>query len=240
MASRRKREQVHQRLEMNARHKCDVSGCTKHRTGLSYYCARHAKAAKRYGHPEARRIRKKEYEYERKQLVRFMRLHLNHPAMIAAVKWADLWLREAAAGQSVPAASNMARLAAAGIAGADIIEEVLALWLYSHWRPTALPDDLRLTKALGTNVLLLAPKDTADELTPSGHKKWRELGATVRREAGEHVRESLGVFVLNVLNAIGRQMKTKQDHAQALRLPFSSDALDAPTTTPPEDDTNTH
>lgn len=239
MASRRKREAGKRRLEQNRQRQCNTRGCVKFRAGLSYYCGTHAKAMKRHGHPEARKIKKKEYEGERSHVVRFMRLHVNHPALRAAVKWADLWLREAAAGQPVPAASNVARLAAGGVTGADIIEEVLALWLHSYWHPTALPDDLRLTKALGTNVLLLAPQDTTG-LTPSGHKKWRELGATVRREAGEHVRGSLGLFALNVFDALERQQKTKQDHAQALRLPFSSDALDAPTTPPEGEDSPQH
>ncbi len=223
---------------MNQRQACNVADCAKRRHGLSYYCRAHASAAAHHGHPLARKVKKKDYADARSHVVRFLRIHADHPAVIAAYRWAELWLREAAAGQNVPAQENMARLAAGGVTGAEIVEDVLALWLHSRQRPAALPDDARLTKALGTNILLLTPRDTTGELTLRGQKKYRRLGATVRAEVGEHIRRTLGGFVLNAFTAIDRQMKTKQDHMQALRLPFSSDATDAPAA-PPEGDTNT-
>ncbi|TAM46257.1 MAG: hypothetical protein EPN55_05815 [Gammaproteobacteria bacterium] len=186
----------------------------------------------------ARKIKKKEYEHERKHVVRFLRLHSAHGAVNAAYELAGLWLREAEAGQPVPAQEQMARLAAGGVTGAEIIEEVLALWLYSRWHPTGLPDDIRLTKALGTNVLLLVPREASSELTPGGEKKYRRLGALIRAEVGEHIRRVFGVFALNVLTAIERQIRAKQDAAQALRTPFP-DPLSTPTA-PPEGDAGPH
>lgn len=228
--SHKRSAQAKQLRQQNARHKCDVAGCTKPRRGFSYFCDLHAKHARYYGHPSARRVRKKDYAGEREHVVRFLRYHADHAAVVAAIKWAERWLKDAAANESVPAVQHMQRLAAAGVTGKDIVEEVLSLWLFSRWHPHSLADDIRLTKALGTAVLYLAPSGKRN--------KNARIGGQARQIVGEHIRNTpnVGIFVFHVLDAIEAQIKTRQDDMQDMRLPFSKCEL-AASSEPPEDST---
>lgn len=234
--AQRKRGEVRRKRELNERSRCTVSNCTKHRHGLSPYCQAHKVAARYYGHPEARKVQRKEYAGERREAGRFLQLHANHRAVIAATRFFDRWLRDAATMQPVPAAVDMRRLAAHGVTGAEMVEEVLSLWLYSRHNPRRLPDDVRLSKMLGTAVLRLAPLSAPEG---GGRAKARSLGGSVRQEVGEFIRASLDVFPFHVFAALEQQRKTRQEDRQALRVPFAPCELAAPTTPTEDGETQT-
>lgn len=203
---------------------CDLCGSNRYRLGR--WCRRHSRRLQRNGHPEALRLKSPEYRGERETARRFISQHVEHPAVKAAVKWATRWLEAAAAGEKVPAASELKRLRTDGIAGRQIVEEALSVWLVSRWRPSRLPDDMRLTFALGNAVLFLSPR--RKRYSARGIAWYSDLGSKIRREAGEHVRRTLGIFCVNAAVALEAEQQAARNEHRDLREPFQPGAFALP------------
>lgn len=209
---------------------CDF--CESKRFRLGRWCRRHSRRLQRNGHPEALRLKSPEYRGERETATRFVSQHVEHPAVKAAVKWATRWLEAAAAGEKVPAASELKRLRADGITGRQIVEEALAVWLVSRWRPSRLSDDVRLTFALGNAVLFLSPR--RKRYSARGVAWYSDMGSKIRRETGEHVRRTLGIFFMNASASLDAEQEEARNEHKALREPFGPGAFELPPPSPPK------
>jgi hypothetical protein len=102
-----------------------------------------------------------------------------------------------------------------------MLVEVSAVWLLSRRRPKVLHDGLQLTYALGTTTLSLRPriyfevyKNGKREMRPERHK-----GPT-RRLVGKIIRDTLGVFLLNLETAIEREHTERINQTLAIRTPL--------------------
>lgn len=209
--------------ERNRRLPCRVPGCATGRAALSPLCALHAQRACRYGSPHGRSIRSKEYLGERKQAEAFIEKHSKHPAIVAAEQFLADWLQAAAQGDRVPGAADFARLAAHGVMPRRILVEVIAVYLLSRSRPSTLPDDARLTFAIGNRVLLLAPLERRFG-TLKGHGRYysRGITKTARRAVGDRLRTTLAALLGNVEAALIAEHVRSQEFVARVRQPFTS------------------
>lgn len=210
----------------NEQRRCRIDGCDSRRQGLSTYCRKHGLRLRRNGHPLATRVKLSDYKGELETARQFVRQHIDHAAMRAAIAWADRWIARAGAGDSVPASDHIRRLHLKGVAGRKLIEHCLAVWLLSHWRPARLPDDVRLTYALGTVVIYLAPRVCRH--TPKGKRYYGNIGATPRRRAGEYIRHTLGIVFAHAVEALEAEQSVARDEWKALRQSFEPNAFELP------------
>ena len=84
-----------------------------------------------------------------------------------------------------------------------------------------LPDDERLTYALGTAVLHLAPR-TARTAWVNGvpRKRYARISGKLRQVFGQWLREELGILFLRIADAIQTGHRQHDDRRKMLRAPF--------------------
>ena len=117
---------------------------------------------------------------------------------------------------------DMNRLARHGVTGFDVLTEATALMLLARWNPKRLPDDIRLTYAIGTRVLRLAPMEKRFGGLRGGKPRTysARLRKTSRRHVGKYIREGLQPFFVNALDAIDKQQEERQRREAALSQPL--------------------
>lgn len=213
-------------VSRNAGRACTVRGCTRTRHQVGLYCHPHSKARTNHGHPLGRRIRPSEYAAERKEVSSFLDQHQDHAGVQVALSFLQQWLDESrdSGREDIPARSHLSRLAVSGVSPLDILRESAALWLFSTRQSRTLPDDERLTYALGVGVLHLAPFPQCTHWSPGRgtRKGYRPPNGTARREAGEHLRNCLGPLLFNIATAIDAQKLASERTKALLREPFKS------------------
>jgi hypothetical protein len=166
-----------------------------------------------------------EYEQERKEASRFLKLHHDHPGIRSARDWLGNWLDASASGDKDQVASvHMARLKRYAISPEAILAEVAALWVFAQRNPTTLPDDVRLTIALAIGVLFLCPRErTKTYHYRSGPRRvYADSTSTERRVLGEQLRKTLALLLLNITGAIEAQHAQHEAQRATFALPFSS------------------
>ena len=215
---------------------CMVRGCTRRRHQIGLHCHAHSRARNQHGHPLGRRIRPSEYATERKEVSTFLDQHQDHAGVQVALSFLQQWLDEARrdAAAEVPARSHLVRLSVSGVTPQDILREAAAVWLFSTRQSRTLPDDERLTYALGLAVLHLAPFAQGSRWVPGRGptKAYRPPNGTARREAGEHLRNSLGPLLFNIATALDARKLASERTRSLLREPFpSASSSTTPTTT---------
>jgi hypothetical protein len=206
----------------NERHGCDVRGCQHLRRGLSKYCIRHRARWQRTGHPEGRSILPKEYANELQRVSHFIDVHRDSPQIVAAVRWLkERWLVPASSRGATPGEHQRARLYRAQIDPLGILKVCGALALFSHLRPRALDDDVRLTIAYGIAVCRLVPDVETKFVPMRGEKTQRKpLGIVARREVGQTLRDYLGVLFHHVARGVIALEERQQQDGDAVRTPF--------------------
>jgi hypothetical protein len=206
----------------NVRRPCRLSGCSFGRVAFSPFCRSHAARVERYGHPEGRPIDPKEYAFERQSVEKLLATHSEHEGVKSAVQWLQRWLDAAQRGEDVPGGRDFARLAAHGVLPLSILVESAALFLLAHWSPRRLPDDDRLTFAIGVRALCLAPRERRYG-TLNGKSRYfsRSIGKVARREVGRRIRLNLGPLLVNVSENIDAEREQAKQFTLSLRAPFN-------------------
>ena len=202
---------------------CAVSGCLNTRSGAAGHCRRHREAKRLHGHPEGRNLLPREYAAERREVAAILNANSGHPGLRSSVEWIDAWLAAAAAGTPMISALELARLAHHGVTGARVLEEAAAVWMVAHRRPARLPDDARLTMALGTAVLRLAPQPVTSVREHNGRtiRRYREAYKADREAIGRGIRDKLGLLLHNIALTPDRTAQQKREAQRALSEPLS-------------------
>ena len=211
---------THRRRANSALH-CSAPGCYSYRRGLSGYCARHERRRNIYGSPNGQKIGRREYAMERHEVEAFIEKHLQHEGIQLALEWLQGCLDDAANGVGLPHGLQWARLHRGQVSGKQILVEAGALWLYSLRRDSRLPDDERLTYAIGTAVLHLAPRASRTAWVKGvPAKRYARISGRMRRDFGHWLREELGILFLRISNAIQAGHQQRHDRRKVLGAPF--------------------
>jgi len=101
--------------------------------------------------------------------------------------------------------------------------EAAGLWLYSNRRDSRLPDDERLTYAIGTAVLHLAPR-TSHTAWVNGRpaKRYQRHSGRARGAFGQWLRDELGILFLRISQEIEMREHQARDRRKALGAPFDA------------------
>jgi len=133
---------------------------------VSSYCSKHKTAQRNHGHPLARAIFAREYRSYRKRVGEFIDKHKDtHVGLQETLKELNGWLTKASTSH-LPKDELIARLSDYGITGENILKETAAIYAYSRENEMSLPDDKRLSFALGRCVLRLGLFWSVIRLTP--------------------------------------------------------------------------
>jgi hypothetical protein len=199
------------RISENEARRCSVPRCTEPRVNVSPFCDRHRSRARRWGHPEGRRIPFDLLRHRRRRVARFLARHAEEPVIREAVADLDALIagRSGLKLRSGPRKNaptplaierHLARLrhgdddhrGRGPLTGREALERILAVWLLSEEADFLLPDDARLTVAIGRAVVHARP--VAQRIS--------ELADGRRRLASEHVEGS-------VYRALGKYLRRR-------------------------------
>jgi hypothetical protein len=127
--------------------------------------------------------------------------------------------------EDVPAARELQQAAQYGITPLQMLTEAAALFPYSENRPQRLPDDDRLTWAIGARVLTMGPRERRfGRLHGKPRYYSRGIGKVARREAGKRIRMTLAPLLVNVVQGIHGEREAQQREALSLHKPFTDPA----------------
>jgi hypothetical protein len=213
-------QSIQQSIARNINLKCKATSCNNPRLNLSGYCRQHFKRANLYGSPLGKSLRQSEYRREYEDASALITKNLSHVATVTCLKFIQDWLDKASNGQACVKASEMARLAKGGVKPLDILLETSAIFLYSQRKPKHLPDDEQLSYQIGIAVLRLVAQHSYTNI--NGKKSYRKPSGTERKSIGEHLRQSLGLFLFNVTTAINKQEQDEYDFREKLWTPLDS------------------
>ena len=202
---------------------CSVARCTRMREGLGRYCKGHRDARRRYGHPEGRRVCRKEFVQERLDVARLFKGNPEHEGVANAGIWLQAWIDAAGHGdRTVPGHLDLSRLYRHGVGATDALIELCALWLYFERR--RLPDDERLTVALARGLMYLAPRDALKTYACRNRKSqfYRKPTREALADIGNHARLHLALLFVNVVQAIREHEVAERDARTALGAPFTN------------------
>jgi len=233
------KHELARRTAQNETLKCSVEGCTDRRHAMSSYCRNHREKNRRNGAPTALAIRPNELAPYEKIARKFLRFKADHPAIIAAIKWADEWLQSAALGEKhVPAQRFMQAAYDRNVSGFTIIARVLAVYLYHSYQSRRLDGGMPLRHAVGKYILNLAKLTYT---SPAGKTYPTKQSARNIREAGDYCLSTLAKWLINASRAIEEERQDRIDRVRALDLPIEADVLplEAPVDAPSEDETPT-
>lgn len=212
-----------QSIARNSGKTCNADGCYRLRDRVGSHCKFHATRIMWYGHWNGRNIKSTEYRYELLQVRTFIKAHVNHPGVHAAIGWLDDWMQallpatREAAKLAPPAIETMYRLKAHGVTPQRILEEAIAVWLYSSKYPSKLVDDQRLTFAMSWAIGRLAPRNKIQSWT-TGRLTAERMKVADLKGIGRRIRDTIGVLCLNVIDAL----QSQEDHRNQLKLSMAA------------------
>jgi hypothetical protein len=189
-------------LRRNAMRKCSAEGCHRLRRPAHAWCPPHSRRNRIYGHPNGRHIDRKELHSYRKAAAAFLNVYAATPQVAAALKLCEEWL--AKDGYSLPGTqvhTHLDRLKREGVTALDVLEAVGAVFFVSYFRRKSLPDDVRLTFAIGHCVLFIYPMPCIPYGT-QGKTRGPKIGGKLREAFGSFFRQSLSTFWGNALAKI--------------------------------------
>ena len=214
---------------------CDVPQCPNRRVYVGRYCAFHQLRNRAYGNPFGRSISKEEVAPYLKIVRRTLKQLQANASVVAAMDT----LRPLLDPGAEPTMPKPLRLNARWLLHRELrriedegakVEEALAataaVWMFALRNPRELPDDIRLTYALGRAVLKLRRLACSrvywnDELQRE-EKTYRAVPGLASRLLGQRVRRQLGVFFLNLVAHIDQQHEAALVRAAILRQPITA------------------
>jgi hypothetical protein len=134
------------------RRPCRVNDCTQVAQAVSRFCPKHLKAFTRHGHEEGRAIRTFELRPYRALAANLLKRFGDRRDVQAALLWLSKMLDKA---PEDAAGVELQRLKSQGVTPEEMFRAALAIWTFGRERPRALPDDARLTYALGRAIVRL-------------------------------------------------------------------------------------
>lgn len=203
---------------VNASKRCNAQGCFHNRRkGVTGYCQPHERARNLYGHPLGKFIRPRDYSAEKAEVTDFVEKYQEHPSITVTMKWLKGWLEDAQKGKAMQAAREIYRLADYGVTANDILIETAAIWLYATRFPNRLPDDERLTYALGIGMLSLAPLYNTYQYTNGVEKKRsKRVPGKARKLIGRQLRSELSILYMRIAERIQEEQAQKNSFRQTL------------------------
>lgn len=211
---------IHLSIERNTKLKCKAASCNNFRLNVSGYCKFHFKKANLFGNPLGKSIRHSEYKREYEDVSNLITKNINHVATVTSLTFIQSWLDMASNGKSCLQASEIDRLVKGGVSALDILLETSAVFLFSQRKPKSLHDNEELSYQIGIAVLRLA--EQTSYINSSGIKCHRKPSGTERKSIGQHLRQSLGLFLFNVTTAINKQEQDEFDFREKLWTPLDS------------------
>jgi hypothetical protein len=213
--------------EANARlskEPCSIPHCTRNRLGVNQYCNAHSIKSLRYGHPLGRTIPRSDYQQELNEVLEMFQSHKDHPGLVSVLKWLDDWIEvaskeEAPVGNYILGRIHVKRIHGMEISALDILAEISAVWVYAHRYPQSLPDDKRLTYALARNVIRLATFEKV-RYGNTKTKSTKHPPALELRGVGERIRQTLALFLINVVKSLEAKAEKTKDFRNSLSIPF--------------------
>lgn len=217
-------------VSRNTGNPCKVDGCPYPRHRIGHYCKAHGALNNRFGHPLGRTIHRMEYEMETLEVKEFLTMHSEHPGVLAALQWIDDWMESYVSSdprlrkQDPPGIDLMRRMKAYGVTPLDVLTTVASLWLYSTRRPSKLPDDIRLTYAIGIALHKLVP---AEKLTDwrTGKTRHASRKTPVVRGVGLRIRDTVGALLINIATSINTRVNVKEKLKLTMAAPFDESTI---------------
>lgn len=203
-------EPIHNSMNRNTGKKCKANGCYNLRRNLGGYCKTHFRKAYLYGDPHGKTLLTRDFNREIEEVNEFIDENLAHPAVIASCNYLQAWLDTASIGKPCICGIEVSRVASEATA-IDILKATSALWLYAERNPCRFKDDQSLTYQLGITFL----KCARYKVTVSYNGKLQAIppNGKARRAIGQHLRNTLGIFYMNLVSAF----KTREDAEVKLR-----------------------
>jgi len=204
---------------------CNANGCVQRRSRGSQFCISHMKRQRLHGHPWGRALQPRELNVYRRQAREFLAFHEDYKQISAATALLNEILSLGANDHSSkPIERELFRLVQGGLGGSEALEVILAVWLYSMTEPNRLPDDQRLTYALGTALLKARPLKTYVTLTAEGKRTRRYFAPSggPRKELGEIIRSRLGLLFANATAALREEERQRRERVKTLATPFTT------------------
>jgi hypothetical protein len=192
-------EPINKSLNRNTSKQCKANGCYNPRRNLGGYCKQHYRKAYLYGDPNGRAILSKDYLNEIKEVSNLIGSNLNHPAVLAACTYLQRWLDKAIKGEPCVCANEVARVSSEATA-LDILKATTSIWLYAERNPYKINTDDYLTYLLGISFLKCAKYRV--NLSALGKPFNSIPSGSVRKVIGQHLRETLGLFYVNIVNTL--------------------------------------
>jgi hypothetical protein len=140
---------------------CSSPGCNRHRIRIDVFCSRHRDVARRLGDPRAKPIRGRPWVIHAAAIRDLWALNPHHEGLAHWTEWAQGLLDKGTRDPSrlaFAAAPELARLAAAGVTGRDLILEAIACSVYLQSVPHLLPSDRARDFAVARAVIGLVAR----------------------------------------------------------------------------------
>lgn len=200
---------------------CNAPDCDQRRGGSSKFCYTHRSRVQEHGHPEARAIKATEWATERDEVATFVQRHADAPQIVAAGQWvADVFYMT---NPETPGERVREKLRRFAVDPLDVLRTGAGLWTFATRFPRTLPDDARLTVALGLAVCRLLPPE-AMRTYPLDAERYRRrhapIGPVARREVGATLRDGLAPLFANIARAINDEAERERRTFANIRIPF--------------------
>ena len=217
------------RIASNTGLPCMGPRCPRTRYGASRYCRKCRHANTTHGSPNGRKIAKTEYRGDRNAVEQLLAKHGDHEGVRIAERWIAEWIKKAAeARPQTPAQAALIRLFRQAVEPRSILVEAAAVWSFATRNPHSLPDDMRLTMALGTAIAHVVPTQFLYE--HKGCYRYKRVAPTAKRDIGVSIRQTLGLLLVRIAEGVAdKERRTQQQRHEttaALGSPFSHSITD--------------
>lgn len=208
---------------------CSLPSCRRTRHGLSAWCHTCTGPALRLGHPLAKPLRPSRWALQRTEVETLFAAHPDHPGKREVEQSLRAWMVEATNGSTFKGATEVRRLAAAGVTAERLLVELSAAWTFQNDEPRHWPDDRARAVFLSRAVCSLAPRPRRPCGGRPGSGTWRmpasasyspKASPSALAHIGPDLRRAYAVFLANVYAGVERMRTLKADPMAKQRQPF--------------------
>jgi hypothetical protein len=171
-------------MNYSDRRPCSAEGCSQLSVGFSRYCAKHLRRNTTHGHTHGRAIRPFELKPHHTLAVHLLSTYRSRADVAAALRWLDKMLTSCS---QPDARAELDRLRREGVTADDLFTASLTVWAFHREWPQSLPDDARLTFAIGRNIVKLrtkrqvrSPNTFKLQSAGTSNKALRHIGLLIR------------------------------------------------------------
>jgi hypothetical protein len=205
--------------------KCNISYCTKLKSGLSNYCHIHRNKKALHGHPEGRSILKKEYKKESEEVLKFIKAY--YP-LLSSLRTAEkelyTLLKNPMSISDLELRKAIILLGEHDVKPLAIIKETISIYLFAYRYPAMLEDDIRLTYMMGRCSIRLASQCvgmTWNDKTQKNERVYKPIKGKQCRVLGQFLRKRYAQLITEILYGLKlHHQHTAQKQNKLLRRPF--------------------